>query len=102
MKHARAIAQLVAGFGTYAALRATGILTGWPNIPLPIGSLPVSGDSVQVLLSGVASMLPNIVDVTWVADVIAMPTRVKELHAETFNDKPRPEKPSEAATDQSA
>lgn len=85
MKNARTIIQLVLGLGTYVGLRSFGVLTGWPNIPLPVGSIPVSGDTVQVLAAGAAMLLPNVFDriisAAWVADAVAMPTRVKELHA---------------------
>jgi len=85
MKHIGTYLQLGLGIGAYVLLRSFGVLTGWPNIPLPIGSIPVSGDSVQVLIAAAAAFLPNVFErlfsVAWVEDAVAMPGRVKELHA---------------------
>lgn len=93
MKHARTYVQLAIGIATYVAFRWSGTLTGWPNIPVGPIHLPVSGDSVQVILAAVASFLPNVIDVAWVSDAIAMPGRVKDIHGATVKVPVVAEKP---------
>jgi hypothetical protein len=84
-QHAYLLTQFALGIGCFAALRYFGILSGWPNIPTPVGKIPLSGDTLQVLISGVAAYSPNllgnVISQQWMSDVVAAPTRIRELHA---------------------
>lgn len=85
-QHIGTIAQVVLGIGCFAALRWFGVMSDWPNIPI-FGrvTLPVSGDTVQVVLAGLAAYSPkllgNLFSDQWFIDAYEMPTRVRELHA---------------------
>lgn len=81
-QHIGTIAQVVLGIGCFAALRWFGVMSDWPNIPI-FGrvTLPISGDTVQVVLAGLAAYSPKLVPTDWFEDVVAMPGRVRELHA---------------------
>lgn len=84
MKHSAAIVQVSLGLGTYIALRWFGVLTGWPNIPTPLIPIPVSGDTLQVLLAGVAAFMPNIAErygvALWFEDAWLMGARTRAIY----------------------
>lgn len=101
MLNAKTIAQVVLGLGTFVALRASGWLTNWPDIPTGLFDIPISGNVAQVVLSGAAMFLPDglsrLLNLGALEDWRLLAVRVREIHGRGQTPTPEPavaEKPA--------
>lgn len=78
---------LALGFfgAAFALLKAFGVMSGWPNIPVAGWEIPVRGETAQVVLSGLAGFVPtllgSVLDQQWFSDWYLSGARIRELHA---------------------